>query len=473
MLLRQTLRYLPAQLIGPVVQFVSVLAWTHWLPPAAYGTVALVLAAQELVFQLGLSWWSHYTMRYYATLTDEAARARYQAVENAVLALSAAAQALIAWAVLATTAEALTPDLVAATAAYAVGRSLAGHLAERARATGRVAAYTWAQTAGPVLGFAASLAAITWAGPTAAAALGGLAAAQWIVLPLVWRMLALGWRMRLDAKILGAALAYGVPLLVTGALGWVSLNGIRLLVERAEGAAALGLLSVGWGLGHRVISVAAMLVTAAAFPLAVRRMSEAGLEAAMAQVSRNGALLLAVLVPATAGVVWLAEPAVALLVGAEFREMTALLLPAAVLAGAVRGLRVHFADQAFLIAERTGLLFWVNLFEAAAALGLAWVGLRWGGLLGACLGSLAAYAAGAVLCFGLAAARAGLPLPWPAAARVTAATATMLLALSLAGGAPPGALALAGLCLFGALAYGAALALLFRAEIAELRPAAA
>ena len=44
MLIYQTLLYLPAQLLGPAVQFLAAVAWTHWLSPSEYGVVALVIA---------------------------------------------------------------------------------------------------------------------------------------------------------------------------------------------------------------------------------------------------------------------------------------------------------------------------------------------------------------------------------------------------------------------------------------------
>ena len=42
MLIRQTILYLPAQLLSPVAQFLSVMIWTWWLPPAQMSTFVLV-----------------------------------------------------------------------------------------------------------------------------------------------------------------------------------------------------------------------------------------------------------------------------------------------------------------------------------------------------------------------------------------------------------------------------------------------
>ena len=79
--------------------------------------------------------------------------------------------------------------------------------------------------------------------------LGGFALVQLLALPLLWLRLGFGVALSLDRTILRAALYYGLPLLMSGVIGWVSVNGIRLIVDFYAGAAAVGLVSVGWALG--------------------------------------------------------------------------------------------------------------------------------------------------------------------------------------------------------------------------------
>ncbi|MFX8708237.1 hypothetical protein ABTM42_20340, partial [Acinetobacter baumannii] len=64
MLFRQTLLYLPAQVLGPIFQLISAFAWTHFLAPAEMGSFALIGAAQEFAFTATLGWFSLYTIRY-------------------------------------------------------------------------------------------------------------------------------------------------------------------------------------------------------------------------------------------------------------------------------------------------------------------------------------------------------------------------------------------------------------------------
>ncbi|SFG60640.1 Membrane protein involved in the export of O-antigen and teichoic acid [Methylobacterium gossipiicola] len=468
MLLSHTLRYLPAQLIGPASQFAAVVAWTHWLPPEEYGIVALVMALQELVFQLCLAWWSSYVLRYGAGLGADG-RAGQAAHENAVLLISAGLQIAVTWVVLATGHLPLTPGFLAVAFGFTISRTLTTHLAERARAGGAIGVYTLAQTAGPVAGFALA-AVLARAENSAAAVLMGFAVAHAAVLPVIWLRLPHTRTIRLDTGIVRVALAYSTPLLLSGIIAWASVNGIRVIVERLDGTEAVGLLSVGWGLGQRLLSVAAMLVTAAAFPLAVRRMEQAGPAEAYDQVARNGLFLLAVVVPSTAGVIWLTPALVDLFIGAEFQAATRMILPVAALAAAVRNVRVHCADQVFLLRETPGLLLKVTIVESVATLAGCTVGLVAGGLLGACLGCLAGSIVGFLAGFG-AAYREGLRIPaWPVL-RIAAATGLMLAALARMPPQPSAGLLVAAVAGAGGL-YLAALALLFREAWPNRRRAA-
>ncbi len=99
------------------------------------------------------------------------------------------------------------------------------------------------------------------------------------------------------------------------------------MVEHDAGAAAVGLLTVGWGLGLRATSFASMLTTAAAFPVAMKRAREDGMDAGQAQLERNGELLLLALAPIAVGLWAISEPLVTLVVSQDYREMTIAVLP--------------------------------------------------------------------------------------------------------------------------------------------------
>jgi O-antigen/teichoic acid export membrane protein len=256
-----------------------------------------------------------------------------------------------------------------------------------------------------------------------------------------------------------AALRYGLPLLASGITTWISLNGIRIVVERFGGAVELGLLSVPWGVGQRVASVAAMLVAAAAFPLAVRLVVSGEKDKALSQLALNGAMLIAILLPTAAGLIVLNEPAVRLMIAAPFQETTMLLLPLVALSGAIRNIRVHYADQVFLLFERSDRAFLVSAGEALFCMAGCVIGYRIGGLWGCVVGCIAGHGLAMLLGFGLAVLGHGLRIPVGDVAKPLLASLVMAAILN-AFIWPGGAMGLGLAVLVGAVVYAVMMAML-------------
>jgi len=459
MIIRQTLQYLPAQIVGPLSQFLAVLLWTHWLLPRDYGLVALLFSVQELVFALCMSWWTQYTVRYLPGLSD---RGPYERSENAAILAASLAQVPAVLAVLALMGHLESVALMATALAFTLSRTVATHLGERARALGDVFTYSVVQIAGPVLGLGAGFLLMS-VRPGAIAVLGGFALVQVLILPvLAWRLgLRPGLSLRIDPVSLRGATAYGVPLLVAGGFGWVSVNGIRVVVERLDGLAAVGLLSVGWNLGQRLIGVAATLVTAAAFPLAVRQVASGGAGAGIAQIGRTAILIFALLLPSAVGLCCISGRLTETFVGAEFQAATLVVLPLASLAAAFRNLRMHTVDQVFMIAERPGFLLALNAGEAVAAMILCAAGFAWSGLSGACFGTLVAAVASTVHAVVVGRMRHGFAVPVGVVLQLCAAAAVMA-AVLLWPSYPAGTLGLAAQVAAGGTVYVASAALALR-----------
>lgn len=468
MLIRQTLRYLPAQIIGPLFMFIAAVVWTHWLSPGAYGVFTFIVAGQDFAFLVTLSWWTQFMMRHYGEVTDAAARRDYQATENTVLLLAALVQSLMALVALHLLHLALSPALVMVTIAYYLTRNITHHLTDRARNVGYAGAYTFGQLVAPVAGFLIALALVADVAPTPLSALTGFALAQTMGLIGLWRLLDLPLaRPALDKGLLAKAAIYGLPLVPAGALAWVSINGIRLVVEHARGTEAVGLVAVGWGLGQRIASIVAMLVTAAAYPLAVSKLQQGGRIDGMQQVARSGFLLIGLVLPAMAGIIMLDREMVALLIAPQYQAITRAILPLAALAGGLTNIRVHVSNQAYLLSQRTDIMVLVNGLEAALVVIFCVIGLNLGGLQAAVAGCALGSAVALVAGFIISRWRFGLIMDARLLLRLALATAFMalLLAPKLWADVPGGpGLHLAAKIPVGILAYGLALAVLLPAE---------
>lgn len=451
-LLRNTLLYLPVQLVSPLLQFTVTVVWTHLFDPAVYGIVAFVIAAQELTGGLGLAWWSVYLLRFRQRYVDTNPEG-FAAMDARVVAVGALSQIVFALPVLALVGLDPSLALFAATAAYLASRAVLNHYGEVARATHRIGVYSLAQLSSPVLGSGLSILAAIVLRADAATALAAMALGQTI--GVIATAIGLRRRARLgrfDPAIFREARDFALPVIFSGLFVWAAANGVRVLVGAGEGVVGVGLFSVGWGLGQRLAAMLASLCAVAAFPLAVDRLEAGDRDGALRQVALNGALMFGLMAPAAVGVALLAAPFVRLAVAAQFQAATIVILPLAVFTGAARALRVHTGDQTALLLRRTRVMTIFNFLDAVAALLGGAIGEHLGGGVGAAIGCLAGTCVGSTVAMTFVISRMGLRVPVAAILAIIAAAAIMGVALGLAP-APTGALGLAARIVVGALIY--------------------
>jgi O-antigen/teichoic acid export membrane protein len=432
MLLRHTLLYLPAQIVGPLFQLIAMIVWTHVVDEHTLGVITLVTATHELLQIAFLTWWSQYALRFFGRYLDRGEALRFYRTENAVLLFSVIVQSIIVIAILLLV---IVPDastgLVIATVGYVVTRTLNLYIGERARVHHHIWVYSIQQIVGPSAGFVVGLVLIRLIGQSAEWPLAGYALAQLAAAVIVLPKISYGrsfWP--LDREIVNHALHYGIPIVIGGALGWVGLNASRFIVNDMLGVAAAGLFAVGYGLGQRAAAVAAMLVTAAAFPLAVKSMEQGGSKLAMRQLANNSALLIAILAPSITGIFILRVEIIHLLIAVPFQQVTLAVLPLSMLAGSIRSLRAHFVDQAFLLHNRTRLMIVVAAIDATVTVALSLVFIRYWGLLGAAGATVVAAVAAATVSFAIGFSRFGLTLPFNHLAAIALATTAMAALLS-------------------------------------------
>jgi O-antigen/teichoic acid export membrane protein len=466
MLLRHTLLYLPAQIVGPLFQLIAMIVWTHVVDEHTLGVITLVTATHELLQIAFLTWWSQYALRYFGRYQDRHEIGRFHRTENAVLVVSVLLQSIIAVAILLLV---IAPDasnrLLIATVGYVITRTLNLYIGERARVHHQIWVYSIQQIVGPAAGFIVGLVLIKLIGPSAEWPLAGYALAQFAAAIIVLPKIGYGrsfWPF--DREIVNQALHYGIPIVIGGALGWVGLNASRFIVNDMLGVAAAGLFAVGYGLGQRAAAVAAMLVTAAAFPLAVKSMEQGGSKIAMRQLADNSALLIAILGPTITGIYLLRVEIIHLLIANSFQQVTLAVLPLSVLAGSIRSLRAHFVDQTFLLHNRTRLMIVVAAIDAAATVLLSLILIPSWGLVGAAGATVLAAIAAAIVSFTIGFTRFGLTLPLNHLVPIVLATAAMAALLSRFPEATS-LIILAGHITAGATAYVAVLVLLYATSL--------
>src|SRR3984885_12359026 len=469
MLLRHTLLYLPAQIVGPLFQLIAMIVWTHVVDEHTLGVITLVTASHELLQIAFLTWWSQYALRFFGRYQDRGEALRFYRTENAVMLASIMIQSILVTAILFLV---IAPDantgLLIATIGYVITRTLNLYIGERARVRHHIWVYTIQQVVGPSVVFVVGLVLIRLLGQSAEWPLDGYAVAQLAAAVIVLPKIGYGrsfWP--LDREIVDHALRYGIPIVIGGALGWVGLNASRFIANDLLGVSAAGLFAVGYGLGQRAAAVSAMLVTAAAFPLAVKSMEQGGSKLAMRQLADNGALLIAILAPSIIGIFMLRVEIVHLLIAVPFQQVTLAVLPLSVLAGSIRSVRAHFGDQTFLLHNRTRLMIVVSTIDAAVTVLVSAVFIRYWGLVGAAGATVLAAGAAAIVSFAIGFSRFGLTLPLNHLIPIALATTAMAALLNNF----PEARSFIGLAehiAAGAAIYAALLALLYSGTLLRL-----
>lgn len=465
MLLRQTLLFLPAQALVPLSQMAAAFLWTFWLAHEPMGTYAIIWSVQELLYLAIMSWWSTYCLRYASGLQQEG---RAQAFDESEMAIQLGGAVLQTFAAIATVwlfiPQSVTFGAMVATLSFTLTRNVATHFATRARAQMEALPYSINLCTGSVLGLIFGLFAVIYIDATPEALLYAYAAAQ--ALGLIVSLPFSSVRLRkpkIDPAIWNAAWAFGGPMMVSSAMTWAGNHAIRFVMEIGSGLAAVGMMTVGWWMGLRLATFVGLLVMGAAFNVAVERFRKEGTEAGLQQLARNGAMLLAILIPSVVGVWLVGAQLVPHVVEDSYRQATAAILPVAMLAGAARAFREHGSDPAFLLFEKAGWPPFIGTLDAVATIVFCSAGLYWAGVMGAVWGATMGAVAAALASVVLASSTLRYRIGWGDLARICAATSVMAAPLLFLPEAMPlwAVLLAAGL---GAVIYGGAMAALYPKE---------
>lgn len=431
MLLKQTWLYLPAQIIAPAVQLLSVLIWAHLLPVEEVGIATLVVAMQDVLFAGLFMWWSHFMLRYLPRYATEEQRLGFRRAELFAISGSTVAQVLIM--LLISTFyfdETPTPFFYFSVTAFVTVRSLAAYLAERARSDVKILLYTCLQAVFPAVGLLLSIIFSLYVSATAEYVLLAMMLPQLVGIIVVISVTDVGRGAgRPDVSVLKSAVAFGLPVTAGSLLAVVALNAPRFIVDHMLGIAATGIFAVSYGLGIRASSFAVMLVTAGAYPLAVRKMEKEGLEAAYKQLATNMTLVALAVAPVACGLIGINTSVIDSFLPEVMRETAYILLPLSTLCGLFRYLRSHTTDQVFLIRSKPRYVTMIAMVDLVLAVGLTILGLSQFGLWGAVLGPLVT----AILTWGTSLLIAGLKFGFPFPAwtifRIIGAAVLMMLAV--------------------------------------------
>jgi O-antigen/teichoic acid export membrane protein len=359
---RQIIGYVPSNVIPAIVSIVMVYAYTRLLSPAAFGSYSYVFSA-VLVLQMSLFYALPIAvMRFFPGAARDGRR--YGLLKEAYLVFYAMCFAVVVIGVCAGLMVPLPAEYRLA-AWLALPMLLFRSLVQLNQSVNRsgnlMLRYNTVECLHAVLGFGLGLAALHLVGHGPEAIILGLLSAAVVCSSFDVRLLASPFRRTagvLDRAELVRLVEYAWPLVAVAATAVILQNSDRFLLGSLAGASVLGIYAVAYNVVERPTTLICSSISTATFPLVVQVLENQGREAARLQAGRNGIALLAVTLPACAGLALTADHIAACLVGPDFRSGVAALLPIMSFAALARGVRSHFIDHAFHLSGRPLLMLW-------------------------------------------------------------------------------------------------------------------
>lgn len=431
MLIRHTLLYMPAQLVSPLVQAVTLLIWAFLLPSTELGAASLIISFQEISSSLFFAWWSHFALRNIVRFRKEDSITSFLSSESIVIFILLLTQIVFMTPILIWYfSDLISYTFLLSTLAFISTRSINIYLAERARADARIFIYTIQRALVPAAGLALSVMFVYLFDASAASVLFGFTLSQTMSLVVsvsfsdVFRV-----KPMLNRDLINNALSFGIPVMASALLTAVAVHAPRFIVDQTIDLAAAGMFAVIYGLGVRTSNIASMLVTAGAYPLVVNKYEAEGSRAAHKQLQQNTILLAACVMPAVFGLIAINQSLVSIILPPDFRESALLILPIAAIAGVIRDFRSHSTNQIFLLHNKTRFSTVISLIDLVVGITFSFIGVQMWGLVGVAAGSLAAAVISLILSIALSGLKFGFFLPTRELFRVTIATLLMFISV--------------------------------------------
>jgi len=214
-----------------------------------------------------------------------------------------------------------------------------------------------------------------------------------------------------NVALLRKLMEYGAPLTVTFMLTIVVGTSDRYFLGWFMDATAVGSYAAAYDLPQQSLGMLMSIVHLAAFPLVVNAIEKKKIEEAQVQLREAALLLLAISLPATVGLVMLADNVALVTLGLEFREAGGQIIPWVALATFIGAFKAFYLDYSFQLGRQMRMHAWIMAITALANIVLNLLLIPRYGLLGAAFGTLGAFVIGFVSSWRLG--RKVFPLPYP------------------------------------------------------------
>jgi O-antigen/teichoic acid export membrane protein len=462
-MVNQTLHYMVASIVSAAIGLLSAIVFTRLLSPEEYGVYVVGLSTAGIVSAMLFTWVRVSALRFQSEGGSVDVRATIL-LAYFISALAAPVAFLIATL---TTSVSIERNIAAVFFALGLGLFELGQELLKARL--QSFAFMTASITRACVAFLLCLGAALLGG-------GGISQLAMVTLTYfittslfamtIWRRPVTG----LNFSDLRTFAKFGIPITLSGIVFAIHAALDRMLVFHLMGDNAAGHYGAAADLVRQIILIPAVSIGSATIPLAVRAYAEGGARGARPHLEFGFELLLAAIFPAVVGVALTSSYIAGVVLGSDFRETAAQIMPILVFAWLFQSISQAYVHASFHIAKTPFLMTLQSVGMLAVNLAVMPVLIVKFGLVGAASGLVVAEGFG--MGFGWFLTGRAFTLPFNAfqVLRIASATAIMALVLTvLKPLLPVGVLSFCILAASGCLTYlAAAMAL----NIAGLREAA-
>ncbi|MET0183379.1 MAG: polysaccharide biosynthesis C-terminal domain-containing protein [Caulobacterales bacterium] len=350
MIANRLLTQAPLQIVQAFIGFATLWAFTRLMTPADYGAYTLLVSVSMLAHTVAFTWAEAAAFRY-STTDDANAKLKSLAALRTVAITGAAIVAFIA--LLGFWVSGKYGAAIAFTAAAAYLRFLTRLARETERASQQTSRYVINELNITIDRFGIGVFLLRFTQLGVAAPFAGLAIASAILaMRDTPRLLAPAKGAATDLETIMSFARYGVPLAATLALDLGVQTATRLILAITHGETAAGVYAAAYGLA-RPLDLLCIWIGLSAGPVLLEAFRARRMDRVRA-ISQNAFLsLVAIAIPAAAGLALVAAPLSEAMIGAGLRDAVSQTLPWLALAGLCNGVALHIFSESFQLTEKT------------------------------------------------------------------------------------------------------------------------
>jgi O-antigen/teichoic acid export membrane protein len=431
MLGKHIIGYLPALIVPAASSFAAIFCYTRLLSPGQYGYYALSISIMNLLNALFFYWLQTALPRLLPQAIKEGKAMQLRI--TAYLAYGAVSMLLVMCMFLFLgIVDIKDLKLVAWLAVpLALARSLLNLNQAFHRSNLDFKRYNIIECGQALLGLMLGLTLVMVLHWNSTGAIVGMACAMVCMLAVDIRALLQVSLKRFSKPALTEIARFGLPLVFTYGFAFVIASSDRFMIEHFQGVGQVGIYAAGYSLMDRIAQIVFMMVATPSFPLTIHKLEHEGVAAAQRQTYDNGVALLALAMPACAGLILCNSQLAAILIGSDFRAGAMQVMPWIAMASFLNGFSTHYFDHAFYLAKKPYMLLFTQGPAAAFNLILNLILIPRYGYMGAAYSTVASYTLLLTLSTLVGRQVFHIRFPFVVALQVGLATGCMALALAV------------------------------------------